>query len=53
MMLSYNNIKNHYQYIVATDDNDVDPDTVTAFTIVHHGCALYLYVVPIFYYDIQ
>ena len=23
------------------------------FTIVHQGCALYLYVIPILYYDIQ
>ena len=34
-------------------DFDDDPDTVIEFTIVHHGCALYLYVVPILYYDIQ
>ena len=33
----------------AAIDVDVDPDTVIEFTIVHHGCALYLYVVPILY----
>ena len=37
----------------AATNFDDDPDTVIEFTIVHHGCALYLYVVPILYYDIQ
>ena len=31
----------------AATNFDVDPDTVIEFTIVHHRCALYLYVVPI------
>ena len=52
ILLLYNNVKNNYQSIVTTD-SDVDPATVTKFTIVHQGCALYLYVVPILYYDIQ
>ena len=52
MTLSHNNVKNNYQSIVAKDF-DVDSDTVIEFTIVHHRCALYLYVVPILYYDIQ
>ena len=52
MMLSCNDVKNNYQSIVATDF-DVDSDIVIEFTSVHHGCALYLYVVPILYYDIQ
>ena len=52
MMLSYNNVKNYYQSMVGMD-SDVDPDIVTEFTSVHHGCALYLYLVPILYYDIH
>ena len=52
MMLSYNNVKNIYQSIVATGF-DVDPDTVNKSPIVHQGCALYLYIVPILYCDIQ
>ena len=34
-------------------DFDIDPAIDIEFPIVHHGCALYLYVVPILYYDIQ
>ena len=37
----------------AAIDFDDDPNTIIEFTIVHHGCALYLYLVPILYYDIQ
>ena len=37
----------------AATDFDDDPDNVIEFTIVHHGCALYLYIVPILYYDTQ
>ena len=51
-MLSYNNVKHNCQSIVITDF-DVAPDTVIEFTILYHGCALYLYVVLILYDDIQ
>ena len=31
----------------------IDPATNIEFTIVYHGCVLYLYLLPLLYYDIQ
>ena len=46
---------NNFQPTVATDfdinpeADHIDPDTDIEFTTVHHGCALYLYLLPILY----
>ena len=47
---------NQFQLLATDFDinaDHIDPNTGIEFSIVHQGCTLYLYLLPILYYDIQ
>ena len=49
-------LSNKFQLLATDFDinaDHIDPDTDIEFSIVHQGCTLHLYLLPILYYDIQ